>query len=338
MVSSEFYGTLSSGQEVNIYTLKNSSGFSVSVINYGAIVTEIKAPDVTGKLENVVLGFDTLAEYEADQHCFGAICGRYAGRIKKGQFTIGDNNYQLLINDGVNTLHGGGLGFHRRVWSAVPGNDCVAMNYVSKDGEDGFPGEFSVQVIYRITDENELLLEYTASTTKPTIVNLTNHSYFNLSGCVEDVLNHELKVVASNYTPCNDAFIPTGEIVPVSGAVDFTQSKLLGDGINDVNGYNHNLIINGDCGVLRFAAELKHVTSRRSLQIYTTEPALMVYTANYLSKTKGENGKMYDQYYGVCLEAQHFPNSPNEPNFPTTLLLPGGCYLQTTVLQFGLVV
>lgn len=328
------FGELPNGQAVKLFTIVNNSGFSFSAMNYGASITEIMAPNSKGAFDNVVLGFDTFDDYLNCNHCFGAVCGRYAGRIKKGKFRMDGIPYHLPINDGENTLHGGNAGFDKQVWLETVGDDFVEMSYISSDGEAGFPGELFVKVRYFLTEMNEIIIDYKAICNKPTVLNLTNHSYFNLSGCDEDILNHSLKIYASNYTPCDDAFIPTGEIAPLHNAIDFSQFKCVGDGIDEVNGYNHNYILDGDIVKPTLAAELTHKQTGRKMSVYTTEPAIMLYTANYLPLVKGKDGKLYNKYFGVCLEAQHFPDSPNHPNFPTTTLQPKSVYSQRTIYKF----
>lgn len=328
------FGELPNGPAIKLVTIVNTSGFSFSVMNYGASITEIIAPSSNGAFDNIVLGFDTLDEYVHNNHCFGAVCGRYAGRIKKGKFRIEGVPYFLPINDGENTLHGGNAGFDKQVWLETVGDNFVEMTYISSDGEAGFPGELFVKVRYTLTELNEIIIDYNAICNKPTVLNLTNHSYFNLSGCDVDVLSHKLKIFSSSYTPCDDAFIPTGEIAPLFRAIDFSHSKFLGDGIADVNGYNHNFILEGNAVKPQLAAELICQDTGRKMSVYTTEPALMIYTANYLSLIKGKEGKNYNKYYGICLEAQHFPDSPNHPNFPTTTLMPRSVYFQRTIYKF----
>lgn len=335
IIDRKLFGVLSTGEVVNLYKITNHSGFSVSVMDFGATVTEISVPNKNGVFENVVLGFDTFNEYAHSNHCIGATCGRYAGRIKGGRFNLGNEVYPLQVNDGENTLHGGAIGFHKRLWTATLGGDCIELFYLSPDGDQSFPGELLTKVTYRVAEDNELIIEYKALSNKPTVLNLTNHSYFNLTGCVEDVLTHELLINASKYTPSDSGFIPTGEIASIPKLLEFKTSKQIGNSIHEINGFNHNYIIDGEFGEFRFAAELSHFDSGRKMSVYTTEPALMVYTANYLPKVKGKEGKMYDKYYCVCLEAQHFPDSPNNPHFPSTVLLPGEVYLQKTLYKFG---
>lgn len=335
IVDRTLFGVLPDKKEVNLYKITNRSGFSISVMDFGATITQIMAPDSFGNLDNVVLGFDTFDEYANSHHCFGAICGRYAGRIKGGRFSIGKEIYQLHINDGKNTLHGGAVGFNKRLWSVTKGDDCVDLFYLSPDRGQFFPGELLTKVTYRITEENELVIEYKAVCNKPTVLNLTNHSYFNLAGCNEDVLNHQMVINALSYTPTDSSFIPSGEIAPVIKSIDFRSARSIGDTIHEIDGFNHNYVLEGEVGELKFAAELLHLETGRKMSVYTTEPALMVYTANYLPRVAGKDGKMYNKYYGVCLEAQHFPDSPNNSHFPTTGLLPGQIYTQKTVYKFA---
>jgi aldose 1-epimerase len=345
-IEKEFFGATSEGIPVYQYTLINKNGMMAKIITYGAIVRELWVPDSSGTLSDVVLGFDTLQEYEAknSNFFFGAIVGRYANRIAGGRFEIDGVTYQLALNDGdrPNALHGGVKGFYTRVFKAVPiktpTGPSLVLKYLSHDGEEGYPGNLDLTVIYTLTNENELKVEYRATTDKPTVVNLTQHSYFNLAGD-GSILDHELMINADNYTPVDDNLIPTGEIAPVEGTpFDLRSFKVLRDAIEPLKstttkGFDINYVLNGEDGKLKLAAVLRDKRSRRRMEVYTTEPGLQLYTGNFLD-VKGKCGTYYGPYSGLCLEAQHFPDSPNHANFPSTILRPGEEYRQVTVYRF----
>jgi aldose 1-epimerase len=334
------FGTMEDGREVYVYTLSNSAGMEVDIINYGAIVTSIRVPDREGNRENVVLGFDNLQQYLGPHPFFGAIVGRYANRIAEGRFTIDGRTYQLTLNDGNNHLHGGGEGFYTKFWDAelINGN-TLQLSYVSSDGEEGYPGTLEVSMTYTLTEQNELIIGYEAVTDKATPVNLTSHGYFNLSGDLSgDILGHVLMLDADYYTPVNDQLIPTGEIAPVRGtAFDFTTPYPIGSRIHQIpGGYDHNYVLNPSQESMRFAGVLIHPESGRKMEIYTTKPGIQFYSGNFLDGSlHGFDGVAYNQYAGLCLETQYYPDSPNQPNFPSSILMPGETYRSKTIYKFS---
>lgn len=335
------YGVLQDGREAELYTLTNENGMQVQITNYGGIVTALYTPDRNGNVENVVLGFESLEKYEGDHPYFGAIIGRYGNRIEDGRFEIDGTEYRLATNDGDNHLHGGELGFDRVLWDAeVTEDHMLKLSYLSEDGEEGYPGNLDVTVVYSLSPDNELGIEYTATTDKPTHVNLTNHSYFNLSGNPENsILSHELQIDAQDYTPVNDELIPTGEIMPVENTpFDFTDPFEIGARIEQVEGgYDHNFVLGMEpADTLRRAAVLYSPESGREMSVWTTEPGLQFYSGNFLDGSlEGPGGVIYEQYAGLCLETQHLPNTPNENSFPSTLLQPGEEYHTITVYRFS---
>lgn len=325
------------GKKVYLYTLTNSNGTEVKITNYGGIVTSWMAADKAGKKDNVVLGFDDLQGYMAPPPYFGAIIGRYGNRIAKGKFTLEGKQYTLATNNGQNHLHGGDKGFDKVVWDGAPidsASPSLTLNYLSKDGEEGYPGNLKITVKYTLTDADELLIEYNAETDKTTVVNLTNHSYFNLTGDVTNtILNHKLMVDADKYTPVDTTLIPTGELKDVTGnPFDFRKGKLIGAEIAQVEGgYDHNFVLNRKGTDLAKVAVLTDTVSGRQLEVYTTEPGLQFYSGNFLDGTlKTSDGKPMNKHTGLCLETQHFPDSPNRPNFPSTVLKPGEKYHTVT--------
>lgn len=328
------WGT-SDGQPVFLYTLTNKEGVEVKISNYGGTVTSWITPDKNGNRSSIVVGFDSLSGYLAHPPYFGALIGRYGNRIANGTFKIGSDTYKLATNDGKNHLHGGKKGFDKVVWNGTTVSDTIPtllLTYVSRDGEEGYPGTLRVMVRYTLTDEDELKIEYSAETDKPTPVNLTNHSYFNLSGDVANTIeNHSLQIDAAGYTPVDTTLIPTGEIKPVAGGpFDFTVKQKIGLHLNDVpGGYDHNFVLNkkGDSTKVQLAAILSDSTSGRSLEVYTTEPGLQFYSGNFLDGTfTAANGHKINKHTALCLETQHFPDSPNKIDFPTTILKPGQQY------------
>ena len=332
------------GKEVFLYTLTNAKGTVVKISTYGGIVTSWIAADKQGNKSSIVLGFDSLSGYLAKPPYFGALIGRYGNRIAKGKFKIDSTEYLLAINNGPNHLHGGNKGFDKVVWDAVVENDTTAtlqLSYLSKDGEEGYPGNLKVNVKYSLSDEDELKIEYNASTDKATVVNLTNHSYFNLTGDVANtILDHELEVAADNYTPVDSTLIPTGVIEAVKGGpFDFTKATKIGLRINAVKGgYDHNFVLNKKDTTLTKVATLSEEKTGRKLEVFTTEPGLQFYSGNFLDGTiKSSNGKAINQYAGLCLETQHFPDSPNQPAFPTTVLVPGQQYHTITVYKYAVI-
>jgi aldose 1-epimerase len=350
-ITSEAFGE-ADGVAVELYTLTNTNGLEVKVMTYGGIITSIMAPDRDGALENVTLGFDSLEPYVAGHPYFGNITGRYANRIALGSFTLGEETYQLAINNDPNALHGGEQGFDKFVWAAeeVTGEDGpgVRMSRVSPDGEEGYPGNLTVEVTYTLTDNNELRIDYHATTDQTTVVNLTNHAYFNLAGeGAGSIDGHELQLLASNYTPVDGTLIPTGEIAPVAGTpLDFTTPHRIGERIRDDfeqlvigRGYDHNFVLDRESAEdasLILAARVVEPESGRVLEISTTEPGIQFYSGNFLDGTVvGASGKMYRQGDGFALETQHFPDSPNQESFPSTVLEPGEEFQSTTVYAFS---
>lgn len=338
------FGKLDDGRQVYQYTLSNENGFEVNIINYGGIVTSIKAPDKDGNFTNVILGFDKLDKYVQDNPFFGATIGRYANRIDHGKFTLDGKEYQLPTNDGNNHLHGGPEGFFSRYWNGQlvekDGKPALELSYVSKDGEQGYPGDLDVKVTFSVTEDNGLRIQYDATTDKPTPVNLTNHSYFNLTGDPSTpILNHELTINADAYTPVNDELIPTGEIKPVEGTpFDFTQPHKIGERIGQVEGgYDHNWVLaDHPADSLIRAATLVDSTSGRKMDVYTMQPGLQFYSGNFLDGSfHGPDGTPFVLHGALCLETQHFPDSPNEPDFPNTILRPGEKYHTVTEYRFS---
>jgi aldose 1-epimerase len=348
-VKKEDFGKTTSGQAVELYTLTNAKGVEVKITTYGGIITSLKVLDRNGKLDDVVLGFDTLESYLKGHPYFGCIAGRYANRIAKGRFKLDGKEYQLTVNNGEHHLHGGVSGFDKAVWTGkevkTKNGVGLELTYLSKDGEQGYPGNLSAKVVYTLTDTNELKIDYFATTDKATVVNLTNHAYFNLAGQGNgDILNHQLQIHASRFTPTDETAIPTGVLQSVKGTpFDFTKLEAIGARINQNDeqlkfgkGYDHNFVLTSKAGVLREAAKVYEPTTGRVLEIWTTEPGIQLYTGNFLDGTlTGKGGKVYKHRYGFCLETQHFPDSPNQPGFPSTVLRPRGFYRTTTVMKFS---
>ncbi|HKG47783.1 MAG TPA: aldose epimerase family protein [Pyrinomonadaceae bacterium] len=319
--------------ELFVYTLTNSLGFEVSITNYGGAVTSLKTPDREGNFGDIVLSYDTLEDYVRNPRYMGALIGRHANRIARGKFLLNGVEYQLPCNDGVNHLHGGFKGFDTRVWNARESGNTVHLWYLSKDGEEGYPGNLNASVDYILLD-NELHIEYYATTDRDTIVNLTNHSYFNLRGA-GTILDHELTLNAGSFTPVSDDLIPTGEIKAVAGTpMDFRKTKAIGSEIQHVS-YDHNFVLNDWDGSLQLAARLYEPVTGRTLEILTTEPGMQFYSGNFLDGSLiGKNGVAYEKYAGLCLEPQHFPDAPNHSNFPSTVLRPGEEYRHTSIYRF----
>ena len=333
--------------EVYLYTLTNAHGMEVTITNYGGAVTAIKVPDRKGDLGDVVLGYDTLAEYVKNPRYFGAIVGRHANRIARGEFSLNGKTYRLARNNGPNHLHGGIKGFDKVVWDSqeetAQGEARLRLNYRSEDGEECYPGNLSAGVIYTLSSKSELRIDYRATTDQDTIVNLTNHSYFNLSGS-DTILKHELMINADRFTPVADDLIPTGEIREVRNSpLDFTRSVSIGARINEqydqltfTGGYDHNFVLTKSDESLRLAGRAFESMSGRILEVLTTQPGIQFYSGNFLDGSiVGRGGTVYKKYAGFCLEPQHFPDSPNQPAFPTTVLRPGEEYRQTTVFRFS---
>lgn len=344
------FGRLSDGREVDLYTLTNNKGMAVAITNFGGIVVSLKVPDRAGKVEDVVLGYDSLDGYITDKASFGGTIGRYANRIGHARFVLDGKTYTLPKNDGDNTLHGGIEGFNKRLWTGkdVSGKrgPALELTYLSKDGEEGFPGNLAAKVVFTVTDANELVIDYSATTDKDTVVNLTNHSYFNLAGQGNgDILRHILTIRGDKITAVDAALIPTGELRPVAGTpFDFTKATPIGERINHDDpqikighGYDHSWVLtSGGSAAPVLVAEAYDPTSGRVLQVLSTEPGLQLYSGNFLDGTiQGKGGKSYQHRYGFCLETQHFPDSPNHPSFPSTELRPGKTYRTTTVFKFS---
>jgi aldose 1-epimerase len=345
-ITDQPWGTTKDGQKVTLYTLTNKAGMEARITNYGGIIVSLTAPDKNGAFKDVVLGFDDLASYETRNPFFGAITGRYANRIAGGKFKLNGTEYPLAVNNGPNHLHGGKVGFDKKVWIAStlrrPNGVGIELSYTSPDGEEGYPGTLACKVTYLLTNDNALEIEYSATTDKPTVVNLTNHSYFNLAGEGSGtILDHELTLFADNYTPTDDSLIPTGKIESVRGTpLDFTSPKRIGARIGSDfkpliqgKGYDHNYVINGGSG-LKKTARVKDPKSGRVLEVLTTEPGVQLYTGNHLKLT-GKSGHNYSSRSGFCLETQHFPDSPNKPDFPSVTLLPGDNYQHTCIYKFS---
>lgn len=338
----ELFGATSRGTPVERYTLSNGHGMRVRIMTYGGIVVSLEVPDRDGRLGNVVLGFERLDPYLAGHPYFGAICGRVANRIAHGTFTLDGTTYRLAANNGPHHLHGGLVGFDKVVWEGAPLREAdrvgVVLRCLSKDGEEGYPGNLRARVQYTLNEKSELGVEYEATTDAPTPVNLTHHSYFNLAGAGSgDVLGHQLMIDADRYTPVDDTLIPTGSIAEVKGTpLDFTRPTAIGARIAQVaGGYDHNFVLRPREQLLaRPAATVYEPTTGRVLEIFTTEPGLQFYSGNFLDGIAGAGG-VYHKHHGFCLEAQHFPNSPNEPDFPSVILRPGQTYRQTTIHRFG---
>ena len=329
-------------KDVFLYTLKNKNGIVVKITNYGGIITSILTPDSKGKTGDIVLGYDSLKGYLTATPYFGAIVGRYANRIAKGTFLLDNKVYKLVINNGNNTLHGGLKGFDKVVWDAREINDSsgagLLLSYLSKDGEEGYPGTLGIRVTYLLNSSNELKLTIEARTDKPTPVNLCNHTYFNLRNADTSILGHRLMINADRYTVVNDELIPTGELRLVKGSpMDFTAFHSIGERIDLVKGgYDHNYVLLKKDAELSLAATIEEPVSGRTVTVMSTQPGVQFYSGNFLDGTiKGKEEKVYKQHYGMCLETQHFPDSPNQPSFPNTILRPGEMYKETTVYRFG---
>jgi aldose 1-epimerase len=346
-VKKQDFGKLPDGASIELYTLANAKGMQAAISTYGGVLVSLTAPDRSGKFADVVLGMADLAGYLTPPPYFGALIGRYGNRIGHAQFPLDGKVFHLPANDGVNTLHGGLKGFDKHVWKAAPGtgaDQSLELTYTSRDGEEGFPGNLSVKVVYTLTANNEIKIDYTATTDANTVVNLTNHSYFNLAGQGEgDILAHEVTIAADRFTPVDSGLIPTGELRSVKGTpFDFSKSTAIGAriGQNDEQlkfgkGYDHNWVLNKKGGMAK-AAEIREPKSGRVMQVWTTEPGLQFYTGNFLDGTlKGKGGKVYPFRGAFCMETQHYPDSPNHPAFPTTELKPGATYRSTTTYRFS---
>lgn len=340
-VSKAEFGKMPDGTAVDLYTLTNGA-MTVKVTNYGGIITHILAPDRNGKVADVALGFDELSGYLGGHPFFGAIAGRYANRIGNARFTLNGKEYALAANDGVNHLHGGKIGFDKKLWKAEPvkGRNFVGvkLSYVSPDGEEGYPGTLTSVVTYELTAKNELRMNYQATTDMDTVLNLTNHTYFNLGGVGGgDVLGHEMTFYADSFTPVDAGLIPTGEIKSVKGTPwDFLTAHTIGERIGQIQGgYDHNHVLRNQSGKLALAVKVVEPKSGRVMQVYTTQPGVQFYTGNFLDGSVKGKGTAYGKHAGFCLETQHYPDSPNKPQFPSVVLKPGMVYRQTTVYAFS---
>jgi aldose 1-epimerase len=343
------FGKLQDGREVHQYTLSNGAGLTAEVINYGATIASLSVPDRNRKVDDVVLGYDTLEGYVNGTAYFGAIVGRYGNRVGRGQFQLDGKRHQLTVNDGENHLHGGKIGFNKVLWDAKkPDNTAdssIRMQYVSRDGEEGYPGTVTIVVTYTLTDRNELRIDYEGTTDQPTILNPTQHSYFNLSGAFTNtILAHQLMIEADGITAVDKGLIPTGQIANVANTpMDFRAPVAIGSHINDNDeqlafgkGYDHNWVLKGNPGRVRKAAELYDDASGRLMSVFTDQPGIQFYSGNFLDGSeKGKKGIAYQQRSGLCLEAQAFPDTPNKPQFPSIALWPGKTYRQTTIYQFS---
>lgn len=339
------FGKLNNGKEVYMYTLKNKNGMTAEITNYGATVVSLFAPDKNGKFADVILGYDSLQSYENGTSYFGAIVGRYGNRIGKGRFTLEGKTYQLTINNGENHLHGGTIGFNKKLWTTdLFDGHSLKMTLVSPDGDQGYPGTLTLTVNYTLTDNNELKIDYSATTDKPTILNPTNHCYFNLTGNPQNkILNHVLMINADKYTPIDSEFITTGEIAKVAGTpMDFRDPTPIGKRINENfiqlkngKGYDHNWVLNDYNGKVREAATVYDPSSGRELEVLTDQPGIQFYSGNFLDGSEiGKGGIHYQHRTGMCLETQHFPDSPNKKNFPSVELKPGEKFSSTTIYKF----
>ncbi|WP_080055742.1 aldose epimerase family protein [Spirosoma aerolatum] len=347
-IEKTLFGTFPDGREADLFTLRNAAGMVVKITNYGGYIVSIATPDKSGKLDDVTLGVPTFADYIKGTPSLGPIIGRYGNRIANGKFTLDGQEYTLAQNNNGNHIHGGPTGFDKRLWQATPkdgAEPAVVLEYTAKDGEEGYPGNLAVTVTYTLQKDNGLRIDYKATTDKPTVFNPTNHTYFNLSGMKHDVMNHVLMVAANKVLATDPKQIPTGEILPVAGTpFDFTKPTPLGDRINDTTnvqikygkGYDHCWVFTDQSKKLKLGATLYDPTTGRFMETFTTEPAVQVYTANNLNgKLQNKDGVPLSRRFGVCLETQHFPDSPNHSNFPSTVLRPGETFNSTTVYRFS---
>ncbi len=338
------FGALPDGTAVDIYTLTNANGIKARIMTYGAILVSLDLPDRTGAFADCVLGYETLDGYLKTTPYFGSIVGRYGNRIAKGRFTLDGKTYALATNDGANHLHGGIKGFDKVVWTAEPFEEAGAvglkMGYLSKDGEEGYPGNLTVTLVYMLTNDDELRLDYEAVTDKATPVNLTHHSYFNFTAGRRDILGHELALMADRYTPVDAGLIPTGKLEPVAGTpMEFTTLTAIGSRIEQVKGgYDHNFVLNAGGGAMAPAARAYDPESGRVMEVATDQPGIQFYSGNFLDGTiVGKGGQAYGKHWGFCLETQHYPDSPNQPGFPSTILRPGETSRTRTVYKFSVI-
>ncbi len=340
------FDTIVDGKPIKLYVLKNINNMEVAITNYGARIVSIRVPDRNNKFDNVVLGLPSIKAYLVDNMYLGAVVGRYANRLAKGKYKIDGKEFNAPVNNGVNALHGGLKGFHHVVWTAYYTESSLKLNYIAADGEEGYPGKLEVAVTYSLTDKNELKIEYQGFTDKSTIVNISNHAYFNLKGEGKgDILNHSLQILADNITPVDSTLIPTGSLMKVEGtAFDFKTSRKIGEFINETDdqlrfgkGFDHNWVLNTKPNEYSFVARLSEPETGRVMEIYTTEPGLQFYSGNFMDgSVSGIKGKPFNFRNAVALETQHFPDSPNHSNFPSTLLKPNEKYHQLTVYQFSI--
>ncbi len=344
------FGKAADGTPVEMYKLRKDNGMEIAIITYGGIVQSLRVPDAKGKITDLVLGFDDMTGYQDNKAYFGALIGRYGNRIGNARFTLNGVEYKLAANDGKNTLHGGKVGFDKRIWTVVPqqhaDGDSLRLHYLSKDGEEGFPGNLDATVTYTLLEPNALRIDYVAKTDKATVVNLTNHSYFNLSGAdsAKGILDHEVNIEADHITPVDSGLIPTGSLARVDGTpFDFRQPRVIGERIEADDeqirfgkGYDHNFVLRAGGGLQPvLAATVRDPKSGRRMEVLTTEPGLQFYTGNFLDGSlKGKGGKAYPRRFAFCMETQHFPDSPNQPTFPSTVLRPEHDYKSTTIYRF----
>ncbi len=347
-ISKAVFGQLPDGSAADLYTLTNSNGMSARITNYGGIVTHLFVPDKNGKFEDVVLGFDSLQNYLDGHPFFGALVGRYGNRIANGKFQLDGQNYNLYVNNGPNALHGGKVGFDKVLWKTrevtTDSTAGLQMSYVSADMEEGYPGTLEVEVTYTLANDNSLKIDYKATTDKPTVVNLTNHSYFNLTGLKRDILGHQVTINADSLVAVNDKLIPTGKLIPVAGTpFDFNTPHEVGERIDDNTheqirfggGYDHCWVLRKNGDGLAEIATVYDPSSGRLMEVSTTEPGVQFYTGNFLNGELKGKGATYSKRFGLCLETEHYPDSPNQPHFPTTILRPGETYRTTTAYRFS---
>jgi aldose 1-epimerase len=348
-ITQQPFGAAPDGTPIDVLTLRNANGMEVRLMTYGAIVLSLRVPDRDGQVDDVVLGFDTAEEYFTQSPYFGAIVGRYANRIANASFTLGDETYNLTVNDGANHLHGGTQGWDKVVWRSEPFQNAdgvgTVLSHTSPDGDQGYPGTVEAKVTYWLRADNSLVIDFQATTDKPTVINLAQHSYFNLGGSkTTDILGHQLMIPADSYTPTDATLIPTGAIVPVEGtAFDFRTPHAIGERINGTDpqlvngkGYDHNWVLNRISGEAALVARVVEPVTGRTLEVESTEPGLQFYAGNFLDGTlTGKGGRVYPHRSGFCLEPQHYPDSPNQTTFPSAELRPGEEYVSRTVLRFG---
>ena len=340
-ITKETFGTTKSGTQVDLFTLKNNQGMIVKITNFGGIVTSLTVPDKNGNFEDVVLGFDNLEGYLGEHPYMGAIVGRFGNRIAKGKFTVDGIEYTLAVNNDENHLHGGLEGFDKKVWDAEPveitNGLALKLTYLSEDMEEGYPGNLNVTVTYTLTNDNELKIDYEAVTDKACPINLTHHSYFNLTACKQNIYSHEVKIDADKYVIVDKSLIPTGDLPVVEGTpLDFTTAMKIGARIDDVpGGYDHCYVVNKETDAIKLIATVTEPESGRVMEVYSTEPGVQFYTGNFLDgSVTGRNEIVYLKHWGFCLETQHYPDSPNQPDFPSSILKPGEKYTQSTIYKF----